>query len=317
MIPNNIKTRISPNGILNNQLKAIKQIVKEYPDSKFVKLILKKFRLKFWLGSVSINYYEIFTEAWSKILPESDSEFIEIGNLKFINDDAFKPEYADIFISGEVAENLYSENEKIIACKVLTILSEEGPYESKTVQLRKDDIVIDAGANMGLFSLFCLTKKVKKVYAFEPQKAVIELLEKNILLNDSTNLIKVVPFGLNDHNQDYALSQSEYSHAAGSIVIQRNENNHFEKTHCLTLDSWAKDNNIFKIDFIKADIEGAERNMLLGATEILRTFAPRLAICTYHLPDDPIILENIILKANPNYLIKQTSHKLFAYVPHL
>ena len=176
---------------------------------------------------------------------------------------------------------------------------------------------IDAGANIGLFSLLCLTKKVKKVYAFEPQKSVIELLEKNLSLNDSTNLIKVIPFGLSDQNQDYALSQSEYSHAAGSIIIQRNENNRFEKIHCITLDSWAKENNISKIDFIKADIEGAERNMLLGATEILRIFAPRLAICTYHLPDDPIILENIILKANPKYLIKQTSHKLFAYVPQI
>ncbi len=54
----------------------------------------------------------------------------------------------------------------------------------------------------------------------------------------------------------------------------------------------------------------------MGATEILRNFSPRLAICNYHFPDDPIVLKKIILKANPKYIIYQTSHKLFAHVPY-
>jgi hypothetical protein len=71
---------------------------------------------------------------------------------------------------------------------------------------------------------------------------------------------------------------------------------------------------ILKVDFIKADIEGTERDMLKGATSVLKIFAPKLAICTYHLPDDPEVLKNIILKANPNYRIVQLNHKLFAMV---
>jgi FkbM family methyltransferase len=207
------------------------------------------------------------------------------------------------------------EQEKSIACEVLSLLSNEGPYENEYVRLRKGDIVIDAGANLGLFSLYCSQKEVKKVYAFEPQKEVINLLKKNILLNNEKELVEIVPYGLSDRNEEYLLSHSGTGHSAGSIVIKRNDENDTEKVSCTTLDYWVRDRGISKIDFIKANIEGAERQMLIGAIEILGKFAPRLAICTYHLPDDPLVLKNTILKANPNYRIFQTTHKLFAYVP--
>lgn len=82
----------------------------------------------------------------------------------------------------------------------------------------------------------------------------------------------------------------------------------------ITLDEFVSENQIQKVDFIKADIEGAERYMLNGATETLRRFAPKLAICTYHLKDDPQVLEGIIKEANPAYTIVHTRHKLFASV---
>ena len=68
------------------------------------------------------------------------------------------------------------------------------------------------------------------------------------------------------------------------------------------------------VDFIKADIEGAERYMLMGARETLGKFAPKLSICTYHFPDDPEVLEKIILEANPNYKIEHRWKKLYAIV---
>lgn len=315
MIPENIKTRISPNGRLRKQLFAAKKLVNDFPDSEYAKRTLKQFRRKFWLGSKRIKYDMIFAEAWSRLLPDKMPEVIDLAGLKFINDSAFKAEFSDIFIAGGALKNTNLKQEKYIACEVLSILSDEGPYENEYVRLRKGDIVIDAGANLGLFSLFCSHKEVKKVYAFEPQKAVIKLLKKNILLNNENELVEVVPYGLSDRNDVYLLSHSGTGHPAGSIVIKRNDENDTEKVSCTTLDNWVRERGISKIDFIKADIEGAERQMLIGSTEILRKYAPRLAICTYHLPDDPIVLEKIIRKANPNYVIFQTTHKLLAYVP--
>jgi hypothetical protein len=83
----------------------------------------------------------------------------------------------------------------------------------------------------------------------------------------------------------------------------------------ITLDSFVERNNIERVDFIKADIEGAERNMLWGARKILKEFAPKLSICTYHLHDDPQVLREIILEANPKYQIVEKFKKMYAHVP--
>ncbi|OAV67388.1 methyltransferase, FkbM family [Bacteroidales bacterium Barb6XT] len=109
------------------------------------------------------------------------------------------------------------------------------------------------------------------------------------------------------------ISINENNSGANSI-ISKGADCKSEKIAITTLDKFVKENNIEKVDFIKADIEGAERDMLRGATNVLKTFAPKLAICTYHLLDDPEVLEKIILEANPDYKVVHLRHKLFAAV---
>ncbi|NBJ04403.1 FkbM family methyltransferase [Lachnospiraceae bacterium] len=87
-----------------------------------------------------------------------------------------------------------------------------------------------------------------------------------------------------------------------------------DEVKTITLDQFVKTNHISRIDFIKADIEGAERLLLSGAKEVLQKFAPKLSLCTYHYPEDTALLEFIIKQANPNYVIEKAYHKLYAYV---
>jgi hypothetical protein len=87
-----------------------------------------------------------------------------------------------------------------------------------------------------------------------------------------------------------------------------------EEVAMVTLDDFVKENGIEKVDFIKSDIEGAERQLLRGATEVMRKFGPKLSICTYHLPDDREVLAEVIMKANPRYRIVQGPKKLYAQI---
>jgi FkbM family methyltransferase len=108
------------------------------------------------------------------------------------------------------------------------------------------------------------------------------------------------------------ISISENNSGGNSIV---NTSGHKkEKITITSLDKFVADNKLTRVDFIKADIEGAERDMLRGAANVLKTFAPKLAICTYHLIDDPETLEKIIKEINPNYTVVHLRHKLFAAV---
>lgn len=54
-------------------------------------------------------------------------------------------------------------------------------------------------------------------------------------------------------------------------------------------------------NFIKMDIEGAEREALLGARQLISETRPVLAICVYHKPEDLWDLPLLIAEMNPSY----------------
>ena len=186
----------------------------------------------------------------------------------------------------------------------------EGPYVYNKVSLNPKDVVIDAGANLGMFSALAASKQCI-VYAFEPVKNIRnKYLSKTVEINSNINM---VPLALSNTSGKTEIEVTN-GELGGSSIVLKKSNYTKEVIETISLDEWAKQNNISKIDFIKADIEGAERLMLEGAQYILKTYAPKLAICTYHLPDDKEVLTNLILKANPNYKIEYKWKKLYANV---
>lgn len=309
-----LKSRLHKNGQLSLLIRKMRKFIGNYPESTYAKAIYRKLILKFFLGSKFLKYQDLFQEAWQKYVTDHNEEVLQIDGVKFVNDHSLSLLFSDIFLSGNVQFGNLLPPDKRIAIEILASLSSEGPYENEYVKISENDVVIDAGANLGVFSLLCLTRKVQKVFAFEPQIYAKTILERNILLNNAKEIIEIVPSGLSDSTNQSRLFHSDMGHTAASIVPGINNNTKFEMIHCVDLDSWVKANNISKIDFIKADIEGSERKMLKGATFTLKYFCPKLAICTYHLPDDPEVIEKIILAANPSYKVFHTSHKLFAIV---
>ena len=86
------------------------------------------------------------------------------------------------------------------------------------------------------------------------------------------------------------------------------------KSRQITLDEFIERNGISRVDFIKADIEGMERNLLKGAGQTLKKFKPKLAFCTYHLPDDEKVLENMLKSCCPEYEIIKENNKIYAWI---
>jgi len=71
---------------------------------------------------------------------------------------------------------------------LLTEIIINDQYEAYSSHL-KNKIVIDAGANVGIFSLYASMLGAKKVYAFEPVKETYDILVKNIKMNKENKII--------------------------------------------------------------------------------------------------------------------------------
>lgn len=187
----------------------------------------------------------------------------------------------------------------------------DGPYGYRNdkfdVTIKNGDVVIDAGAWFGDFSAYAVSKGAI-AYAFEPLKENYKILTETARINNGQ--IHPVQKGLGSSVCDMNISIN----GASSSIILKEDGAGEEKISITTLDKFVEESKLERIDFIKADIEGAEREMLKGAFNTLKTFTPKLAICTYHLPDDPEVLEKIILEANPAYKVVHLQHKLFAAV---
>lgn len=187
------------------------------------------------------------------------------------------------------------------------------PEDNCDITIHEGDIVLDLGAWIGDFSAYAC-KKGATVYSFEPSEENRILLEKTVELNkENAGKIIIVPFGVGDENKTINFNLNK-SHMASSTFITDDRSFITTQVAVVKLDDWVQENNL-NIDFIKADIEGFERYMLKGAVNILKTQQPVLSLCTYHMPDDPEIMKNIILDANPNYKVIQRVQKMFAYVP--
>ena len=190
-------------------------------------------------------------------------------------------------------------------------LFEEGPYElNEHVCIDDGDVVIDCGANIGIFSAVA-AKEGANVYAFEPSKYIRDnYTQKTAKMNGR---ISVIPYALGDYTGKavFELNTNEVSQSK----IKKNgiEGKNTETVDITTLDEFVQRNDIKKIDFIKADIEGAERDMLRGAENVLRTMSPKLSICTYHLEDDKEVLESIIREYNKDYVIEHKYKKMYCY----
>jgi FkbM family methyltransferase len=255
--------------------------------------------LKIWLANG--NNMEEYFNFNGAVLPDISHDAAQMNSLLQI--------FQDTFLFHCLLDDNYDRKivERFDPCMM------EGPYgyidKDINVTVMKNDIVADVGAWIGDFSAYAATKGAI-VYAFEPVARNYELLTKTADLN--AKKIIAVKYGLGNNEEDMEINVNENNTAGSSMYLSKSRKK--ETIKITTLDKFAEKINIKKLDFIKADIEGGERYLLWGAKRTLKEFAPKLAICTYHSPEDSELLEKIILDSNPRYCIKHTMHKLFAMV---
>lgn len=135
-------------------------------------------------------------------------------------------------------------------------------------------VCLDIGANVGHHALF-MSGYAARVIAFEPYDAVrqqmVEKLEENGISNV---LIETVALGdRNEEKQFFA--PPEENLGTGSFVEEFSAaNQQASLLQVRRLDDVVEDLDIERVDFIKLDVEGFEKQVLLGSQAMLQRFRP-------------------------------------------
>jgi len=123
---------------------------------------------------------------------------------------------------------------------------------------RDDMIVIDLGANCGLFSLYA-SDSCNKIIAVEPTPSTYTVLQE-VVRNDAK--IKPLQLAIGPHNEMVSFYINENS-TTNSLL---NRNGQETKVQCMTLETLLYKEKLDYVDFIKCDIEGSEMQAFTDKT---------------------------------------------------
>jgi len=189
--------------------------------------------------------------------------------------------------------------------------------------LSPGDVVLDVGAFIGTHTLAFATfvGPTGRVVAFEPHKPIVAILEDNVRRSQFDN-IQVL---------DFALGAVKASVDVPSLTLGKDSNfgafslrdpieaqGEVEKIYVLPLDELSLD----QVDFLKADVEGMEIEVLMGAEETIARCRPKIFVECNSLGNTVPVLEwcrehryfpfGILAPAyNPNNYARNPDNHLF------
>jgi FkbM family methyltransferase len=144
------------------------------------------------------------------------------------------------------------------------------------------DVVIDAGAAFGFYTIMA-SKRVGqqgKVVAIEPQPNILEMLNRNIKLNNLANIITL-------NYAVYSQKTRVKLYSSYSIIQERAAQSlqSYIEVSADTLDNLLRQVDIDEVNWIKVDVEGAELEVLKGAVGILSRSRDIALLVEVHSPD--------------------------------
>ena len=178
-------------------------------------------------------------------------------------------------------------------------------YDVDSFKINQNDVVIDVGAHIGLFSLlvsqFC---KTGKIFSFEPIRENFDLFVSNLELNHIQN---VFPFnvgvsknsgGLNLFLNDDQSAHSIFPNGSKSIAVDST-----------SLQKIFDEKKISDCKLLKLDCEGAEYDIIDSLPAEYLDKIQNMVI-EYHFADTkPELIKNLIIKIkNAGFKIQTMPH---------
>lgn len=166
--------------------------------------------------------------------------------------------------------------------------------------VKAGDVVMDVGAHIGTFGDDALRRGAAKVIMVEPDPVNQECIRRNFKEEIASGRVILVPEGAWNSESTLDFHVGVGNSGNGSFVEAETESRVL-RVPVRPIDQMMTRLGIDKLDFVKMDIEGAERQALAGAQNTLSRFRPRLMLDAYHLPNDHEVLPDVIRAGNAAY----------------
>ena len=164
------------------------------------------------------------------------------------------------------------------------------------------DIVLDCGADIGVYTRTALFRGAKLVVAIEPAPSSVDALRRTFEREIAEGRVIVYPKGVWDKVDTLDLEVSNGGTMSGSSLVTHDTSRPTKiKVPLTTIDLMVEELHLPRVDFIKMDIEGAEKWALRGGTQTIAKFRPRMALSTEHLPDDATAIPRTVKTIRPDY----------------
>jgi FkbM family methyltransferase len=193
---------------------------------------------------------------------------------------------------------------------VAFLLAEQksGFYRREGHFVRKGDVVLDCGANIGTFTREALDAGARHVVAIEPGPVQVACLRRNFAREIAEGRVTIYPKGVWDRDDTLSMWVHDAGGAIDSFVLKERQEDGRRapreiRLPVTTIDKAVRELGLATVDFIKMDIEGAERNALRGASETLQRHRPRMAIASENLPDDDRVLPAVVASIRGDYAV--------------
>ena len=161
--------------------------------------------------------------------------------------------------------------------RVETLFTKEPSTIAWLRTMKADDVLVDVGANVGMYTVFAALTRGVKVHAFEPEAQNFALLNSNIALNGLDGQARAYPLALSDRRGVQLLHLSDLRaggscHSLGAEVgfdLQPRAAAFSQGSYGMTLDELVATGEIPMPNHLKIDVDGFEHKVLAGAMTVL------------------------------------------------
>ena len=175
--------------------------------------------------------------------------------------------------------NLPLDYKDSLISKGLYIMKSREILETEIIKhnLKKEDVCLDAGANIGYYVFLEAKITNSTIYAFEPDPRNIKLLKKGIIKNGFKN-IEVFEKAISNKLGKERLYLSNQTNVS-SMVKHEDFNGKIVEVETETIDNFCKNK---KIDFIRMDVEGFEYEIFQGMENLIKSKKPLKIMVEFH-----------------------------------